>query len=807
MRFQLASVRSCVVAALLLLAACGGSPEEREAEHLKNGKALFESGDLSKANIEFRNALQIKPAGVEAKYYIGLIFEKKGNIPAAIGAFQEVALQDPNNREVQLKLGQYALMNGDAGEASTRADKLIALDSNKPDGHTMKAAVFLMTGKLAEAETEARAALALHPSDVDATIVLASQRARQGKFDEAEAIVKESLAANPKSVQLLGMKLKLLTDQHRTAEVEQVLRQLIEIDPGNPAYVINLANVLTAAGRLPEARDEFRRAIAANADSDVLLAAYADFLERQAGTDEAIEEAKTLAVQSKDNARYSFLLARLYIKANRLDDAETLLKQLVDQFERPSDKLDARVELARVTLLRGDKQGALAQLADILKSDSKNQSALLTRATTKLSDAKFDEAIADARAMLRDAPSSPAALAVLAKAYIATNEHELAVGALRNLVAVVPSNAEAHMELAGLLVVRSPDEAIRQLEAAIALRPDDAELKGQKAQILIYTKRWDQGEMIGKELAADQKTAALGHQILGEAAFARQDFPIAIAELQSAIDLGRSFSVAGPKLMEAYKRSNQPAPASRTGTDAAGAGEQLLLERIAKDPKDADALALLADLREQKGHLQAAKELLRQAIAAKPDARGPYLNLARILKGEGNLKEASDTLEVAAAKFPNDNLVLESVAISHELMKDYDAARLGYEAVLATWPNDIVAANNLAMLIADIWPTDKALLDRARGLVEAFRNSNNPTLTDTFGWVQVRLGNIDDAAIILKKAVSMDPGNQQVLYHYATALSLKGLSDLARENMTKALAGDPAFRGLDDARQLAARLQ
>ncbi len=127
MRFQLTSVRSCAVVALLLLAACD-SPQEREAEHLANGKALYESGNLSKAAIEFRNALQINPTGVEAKYFTGLIFEKRGNIPRAVSAFQEVSLQDPNNRDAQLKLGQYAMLNGDAGEASMRADKLIALD-------------------------------------------------------------------------------------------------------------------------------------------------------------------------------------------------------------------------------------------------------------------------------------------------------------------------------------------------------------------------------------------------------------------------------------------------------------------------------------------------------------------------------------------------------------------------------------------------------------------------------------------------------------------------------------------------------
>jgi hypothetical protein len=53
----------------------------------------------------------------------------------------------------------------------------------------------------------------------------------------------------------------------------------------------------------------------------------------------------------------------------------------------------------------------------------------------------------------------------------------------------------------------------------------------------------------------------------------------------------------------------------------------------------------------------------------------------------------------------------------------------------------------------------------------------------------------------------MDIDNQEVQYHYAVALSLKGLNDLARQTMAKALAGEPTFRGVDDAKQLAAKLQ
>ena len=55
--------------------------------------------------------------------------------------------------------------------------------------------------------------------------------------------------------------------------------------------------------------------------------------------------------------------------------------------------------------------------------------------------------------------------------------------------------------------------------------------------------------------------------------------------------------------------------------------------------------------------------------------------------------------------------------------------------------------------------------------------------------------------------VTQQPDNQQAQYHYATAMSLKGLNDLARTAMVKALAGDPDFRGIEAAKQLAATLQ
>ena len=77
----------------VLLFACEGA-EEREAAYLERGKRFFEAGKYQKARLEFRNARQINPRGVESLYYLGRIDEKRGNWRRAFVAFTKVTEQD-----------------------------------------------------------------------------------------------------------------------------------------------------------------------------------------------------------------------------------------------------------------------------------------------------------------------------------------------------------------------------------------------------------------------------------------------------------------------------------------------------------------------------------------------------------------------------------------------------------------------------------------------------------------------------------------------------------------------------------------
>jgi tetratricopeptide (TPR) repeat protein len=777
------------IAALLWLSACD-SPKELEAKYIANGKALYESGDLVKAAIEFRNALQIQPASLEPQYYLGLIAEKQGKREAAAGAFQKVADADPKNFEANRKAGQYALMVGSADNAKRYAKQLLANAPDKADGHTLMAAVLLLEGKLPEAEKEARAALAIAPNNVDSLVVLAGRQARGGDLDQALATVEQGLAINPKNNDLLLVKLKILFDQKKTADVVGVLRQMHELDPKNPNYVIDLANQLALIGQLAEAEKVFKDALEANADNDALISAYAGFIIQKRSLDEAIKQIKVLAEQTKLSPKYVLLLEQLYIQAKKFDEATALMRDMEQNGASPNDKLRAKVELARLIALQGKADEALEQVNALLKDDPDNEPALTLRAGLLLNAGKYDAVIADTKSLLNKNVNSVAALVLLSKAYEATGEQVLAIDALRNIARIAPNDVDARLRLASLLTTKSPDEALQHLDVAIALRPNAAELKVQKAEFLIRTGAPDKAEAIAETLVTTPAMAGIGHRIIAEAALARHDFATAIAELKLAEDGGEPFDRTGPLLVNAYLRSGKPE-----------AADKLLAERIAKDAGDVKSLVLLAGLRDKGGKADDAERLLRQAIDAKPEATEPYVSLVQLLSREGKNEEVLKVTETALQKFPNDRGVALIAAIAYDTSGNFDAAKSGYEKILAKWPDDAVAANNLAALIADVWPKDGPMLDRARRLAEKFRSSDNPVLLDTLGWVLVRQGNYDDGAILLARATTLMPDNQQMQFHYGMALKGKGLTAKAQAAFAQALSGKPAYRGQDEAIQ------
>src|SRR3984957_6841287 len=105
----------CFSCALLIVtvaaAGCGGA-ESRKAKHLEKGQTFLAAGNFEKARVEFRNALQIAPTDSEARYEVGVVDEKLGNIREAAQFYQGALDANADNVMARAKLGRLYLLSG-----------------------------------------------------------------------------------------------------------------------------------------------------------------------------------------------------------------------------------------------------------------------------------------------------------------------------------------------------------------------------------------------------------------------------------------------------------------------------------------------------------------------------------------------------------------------------------------------------------------------------------------------------------------------------------------------------------------------
>jgi predicted Zn-dependent protease len=138
---------------------------------------------------------------------------------------------------------------------------------------------------------------------------------------------------------------------------------------------------------------------------------------------------------------------------------------------------------------------------------------------------------------------------------------------------------------------------------------------------------------------------------------------------------------------------------------------------------------------------------------------------------------------------------------------DVDRAIQEYDALLHLNPRALVAANNLASLLADR-KGDQQSLERALVLAKDFEKSApNPYFLDTLGWIHHKLGHRDEALRVIQQAAAKAPDHPVVNYHLGIAYLQTGHTAEAKTHLQKAVASSKSFPGLDDAKSVLAQLQ
>ena len=176
-----------------------------------------------------------------------------------------------------------------------------------------------------------------------------------------------------------------------------------------------------------------------------------------------------------------------------------------------------------------------------------------------------------------------------------------------------------------------------------------------------------------------------------------------------------------------------------------------------EDPKRAlEVQTRRATLLARQGRVDDARDAVRRAPEREPgDARAKLVAEASVLREVKRWRDAFEVLGGAVQRFPGDTDLLYEQAMVAEKMDRLDEMERLLREVIAAKPDNAHAYNALGYSLADRGqrlPEARALIQRALDLTPG-----DPFITDSLGWVEYRMGNLDEALRLLRQAYASRP--------------------------------------------------
>jgi Flp pilus assembly protein TadD len=173
-----------------------------------------------------------------------------------------------------------------------------------------------------------------------------------------------------------------------------------------------------------------------------------------------------------------------------------------------------------------------------------------------------------------------------------------------------------------------------------------------------------------------------------------------------------------------------------------------------------------------------------------PNAADVWIRLGDTYRRSGDVNNAVESFKKAQELAPNNVLAHMQLALVYDTNGRTPEARPVYEQILKLQPDNPVALNNLAFMLADS-NTD---LDQALTMAQKAKQQrpNDANISDTLGLIYTRKNLSDSAILIFRDLVKADPDRATYRYHYAMALLQKGDKASAKKELEAALRSKPA---------------
>ena len=321
------------------------------------------------------------------------------------------------------------------------------------------------------------------------------------------------------------------------------------------------------------------------------------------------------------------------------------------------------------------------------------------------------------------------------------------------------------------------DEALPLLEKGIEKHPDDKRLRLTYARLLVAEDRLEDAKGEFASLLQQYPNDDDLRFSLALVCLEAKAWKEAIVYLEELVERGSHSDAAHYNLARAYEEL--------------GDNSSALIEYALVGPGNdyLPAKARQSELLFKQQRSAEASESLRQARDSQPDyAIQLYLIEAEAWSEQNNNERAWQVIQQALEQFPEDLNLLYTRAMLAEKRDNLELLESDLRFILEREPDNAMALNALGYTLADRttrFAEAKQLIEQAHQL-----NPQDTAILDSLGWVNFRLGNLDEAERLLRQAMQQFP-DHEVAAHLGEVLWAQGKQHEARKLWREALKQQP----------------
>ena len=764
------------------------------------------------------------------------------NVKEAKLAFDAALKNDPSNNDARRGLARIGLMAGDTQAAEKQLDK--ALQSAKDDIQTwiLKGELELSLRKPESAQASFEKALELSSSSAAARMGIVRAMLAQGKADEATGHIDALSKGSPNHPLVNYLKALAARQKDDLDGAQAALREVLRVAPNHAPSLLQAGQIHYMRREFEQARDVLQRYLTQlpeNLAAKKLLAAvYIELKQPQ----KAVDLLGPMAAQAPNDPQLLAMLGTAHMSQRDFQSGRTYLGQAA---ELAPDAAAIRTQLAVSHLASGDSADAISELEAALESDPEFSRADVLLILTHFQNREFDKALAAAEKLAEKQPSNARVQNLLGAAHEGKKDYALARESYRKAVELDPAYATAALNLARLdLRDGKRDEARAAYDAILETHKDQPVALVALAKMASDDGRAQEGIAL-LERARDKNPRAVQPRLIlanyqlrrGNAAealtLAREAYDISPRLPAAALLLGRAQIANGmtddaisslSELAERYPNSvdTHMQLALAYGQKRDVANTRRALERVLElQPGNPLATLGLGNLALRTGKLDEAAKIARELQQSQPKSPAGFSLQGDVLMAGNKPREAASAYQTALDKAPGSATVLKLYAARSRAgqpdagatlttwldeHRDDAAVRLAYastlhqagkraqavaeyEQVLKAQPRSVLALNNLAWLYFE--DGDSRAIELAERAYE--RAPERAEIIDTYGWLLIKNGSVEQGLTLLEKAAKRAPENGDIRYHLAAGLARAGEKTRARRELTAALDSGKPF--------------